>query len=187
MKPKTKKILIITIISILAVVILIPVGFLSYLSFAMDQAAHGDKADVLIHSPDGKYTLIIDEWCFGMAGGSDIYGVEGSSPNWIERLMPQKLGGIDSDDGVSIFRGSGYEIEWGEKSIVIRCCTGRGGQTDDPATWEVHTFDYPDNTSIYLNFTALVVLIAAVVTAITLIIIKIVRKRKRKTVEVCEN
>ncbi len=180
MTSKTKKILIITIVSILAVVILVPVGFLSYLSFAMHQGAYGDKADVLIHSPDGKYTLIIDEWGFGMGGGSDIYGVEGSSPNWIEIWLAPKLGSIDSDDGVSIFRGnSAYEIEWGEKSIVIRCRTGKGGQTDDPATWETHTLDYPDNTSIYLNLAALVAAIVAVIAAVTLFIVKRVRKRKK--------
>ena len=181
MTSKTKKILIITIVSILAVVILIPIGFFSYLKIAMHQGAYGDKADVLIHSPDGKYTLIIDEWSFGMGGGSDIYGVKGSSPNWLEIWLAPKLGSIDSDDGVSIFRGnSGYEIEWGEKSIVIKCRTGRGGQTDDPATWETHTIDYPDNTSIYLKFTALVAAIVAVITAVTVFIVR--KARKRKTV-----
>ncbi len=179
MTTQKKKVIKTVIISILAVVILIPVGFLSYMSFAIHQGAYGDKADVLIHSPDGKYTLIIDEWGFGMGGGSDIYGVEGSSPNRIEKWLAPKLGSIDSDDGVSIFRGnSGYEIEWGEKSIVIRCRTDRSGQTDDPATWEIITLDYPDNTSIYLKFTVIVAAIVAVITAVTLLIVKSVRKRK---------
>ncbi len=181
MTTQKKKVIKTVIISSIIVLILIPVVVLSYLSFAIHQGAHGDKADVLIHSPDGKYTLIIDEWGFGMGGGSDIYGVEGSSPNRIEKWLAPKLGSIDSDDGVSIFRGNGgYEIEWGEKSIVIRCRTGRGGQTDDPATWETYTLDYPDNTSIYLNFTALVAAIVAVIAAVTVFIVKNVRKRKKK-------
>ncbi len=180
MTTQKKKVIKTVIISILAVVILVPIGFLSYLSFAIHQGAYGDKADVLIHSPNGKYTLIIDEWGFGMGGGSDIYGVEGSSPNPIEIWLAPKLGSIDSDDGVPIFRGSGYEIEWGEKSIVIRCRTGRGGQTDDPATWETRTLDYPDNTSIYLNLAALIAAIVAVIAVITVLIVKAVRKRKKK-------
>ncbi len=184
MTTQKKKVIKTVIISILAIVILIPVGFLSYLSFAMHQGAYGDKADVLIHSPDGKYTLIIDEWGFGMGGGSDIYGVEGSSPNWIEKWLAPKLGSIDSDDGVSIFRGSGYEIEWGEKSIVIRCRTGRGGQTEDPATWDVETLEYPDNTPIYLKFSAIVVAIVAVIAAVTVLIVKAIRKRKKTTAEI---
>lgn len=184
MTSTTKKILIITIVSILAVVILIPIGFFSYLKIAMHQGAYGDKADVLIHSPDGKYTLIIDEWSFGMGGGSDIYGVKGSSPNWIEIRLAPKLGSIDSDDGASIFRGSGYEIEWGEKNIVIRYYSGRGGQSyDNPATWDVETLEYPDNTSIYLKFTALVAAIVAVITAVTVFIVKRVRKHKKKATE----
>ena len=119
-----------------------------------------------------------------MAGNvTEIYGVEGSSPNWIEKWLAPKLGETFADDGVSIFDGKGYEIEWGEENIVIRYYSGRETQTEDPATWDVETLEYPDNTSIYLNFTALAVLIVTVIAAIATFIIKAVRKRKRKMAE----
>ena len=135
--------------------------------------------DVIIHSPDGKYTLIVKEWeAFG-GGGADIYGVKSPSPNWIERLMPEKLGETTADIACQPFSRGAYEIDWGDK-IIIRYNSGRGSGRDTVI------LEYPTNVPIYLNFTALVVLVVFVVTAITLIIIKIVRKRKRKTVEVCE-
>lgn len=179
----TKKIVITTLISILAGVILVLVVFLAYWDYAVYKVEHGDKADMLIHSPDGKYTLIIDEWNFGFGGGLDIYGIKGSSPNWVEIWLAPRLGSINTDAGTSIFKESRCEIEWGEESIVIRCYTGRGGQPDDPATWETHTLDYPDNTSIYLNLAALVAAIVAVIVAIVTFIVKAVRKRKKKVAE----
>ncbi len=179
MTTKKKKILITTIISIFAVVILIPLITYFVISTVIDNAGYSET--VYIHSPDGKYTLIIKEKCHLMAGNvAEIYGVEGSSPNWIEKWLAPKLGKTFADDGVSVFDGKGYEIEWGEENIVIRYYSGRGHQTDDPATWDVETLEYPDNTSIYLNFTALVALIVAVITAVTLLIVKAVRKRKKK-------
>ena len=42
----------------------------------------------------------------------------------------------------------------------------------------MRVLDYPDNTSIYLNFTAIVAAIVAVITAVTVFIVKAVRKRK---------
>lgn len=136
--------------------------------------------DVIIHSPDGKYTLVVKEWeAFG-GGGADIYGVKSPSPNWIERLMPEKLGETTADIACQPFSRGAYEIDWGDK-IIIRYNSGRGSGRDTVI------LEYPTNVPIYLNFTALIVLIAAAVTAVTRIIIKIVRKRKRKTVEVCEN
>lgn len=174
MTTKKKKTVI---ISILAVVILVPLIAYFTISVIIDNAGYSET--VYIHSPDGKYTLMIKEKSHLMAGNvAEIYGVEGSSPNRIEKWLAPKLGEIFSDDGVNVFDGDGYEIEWGEKSIVIRCRTGRGGQTDDPATWETHTVDYPDNTSIYLNLAALVATIVAVITAITLFIVGKARKRK---------
>lgn len=180
----TKKIVIRTLISTLAVVILVPL--IAYIALSIYTYNYEKSSNVYIHSPDGKYTLIIKEKSHLMAGNvGEIYGVEGSSPNWIEEWLAPKLGETFSDDGVIVFdgRGKGYEIEWGEKNIVIRYYSGRGTQTDDPATWDVETLDYPDNTSIYLNFAALVAAIVAVIAAIVTFIVKAVRKRKKKVAE----
>ena len=177
MTPKTKKILITVITSILAVFILVPLIAYLTLSAIIDNAGYSET--VYIHSPDGKYTLIIKEKSYLMAGNvAEIYGVEGSSPNWIEEWLAPKLGETFSDDGVSVFDGKGYKIEWLKDEIVIRYYSGRGTQTEDPATWDIETLEYPDNTSIYLNFIALLVAIIAVITVATKLIIKAVRKRK---------
>ena len=179
MTTQKKKVIKTVIISSIIVLILIPLIAYFTISAIIDNAGYSET--VYIHSPDGKYTLMIKEKSHLMAGNvAEIYGVEGSSPNRIEKWLAPKLGEIFSDDGVNVFDGKGYEIEWGEKSIVIKCRTGRGGQTDDPATWETYNLEYPDNTSIYLNFTALVAAIVAVITAVTLFIVKRVRKRKKK-------
>ncbi len=182
MTPKTKKILIITIVSILAVLILVPLIAYLTLSAIIDNAGYSET--VYIHSPDGKYTLIIKEKSYLMAGTvAEIYGVEGSSPNWIEEWLAPKLGETFSDDGVSVFdgKGKGYKIEWLKDEIVIRYYSGRGTQTEDPATWDIKTLECPDNTSIYLNFIALLVAIIAVITVATKLIVKAVRKRKKIT------
>ena len=182
MTTQKKKVIKTVIISSIVVLILIPLITYFVISAVIDNA--GYSGTVYIHSPDGKYTLIIKEKSHLMAGNvAEIYGVEGSSPNRIEEWLAPKLGETFADDGVSIFDGKGYEIEWGEENIVIRYYSGRGTQTEDPATWDVETLDYPDNTSIYLNFTALAVLIVTVIAAIATFIIKAVRKRKRKMAE----
>ena len=174
MKRKTIKIVLI----VLAALILISVAAYFIYFGTIFSKVYND--DVMIHSPDGKYTLIVKEWGAFGGGGAEIYGVKSSSPNWIERLMPEKLGETDHDVGLSPFSTGAYEIEWGEENIVIHYASGRGSGGDTV------TLDYPTNVPIYLNFTALVVFIVAVITATTLIIVKIVRKSKRKMVELCE-
>ncbi len=129
--------------------------------------------DITIQSPDGEYTIIIKEWEMFDVCGAEIYGVEGSSPNWIEKLMPEKLGGTPGYVMDSPFKNGKYEIEWAEKNIIIRYDISRAD-----GEWAVLYLDYPDNTSIYLKFTALVAAIVAVITAVTLLIVKRARKRK---------
>ncbi len=134
--------------------------------------------DIIIHSPDGEYTLIIKEWETYEWCGTEIYGVKGSSPNWIEKLMPQKLGVLSTYFDIHPISNGDYEIEWTDKNIIIRYDPG-GRDVERKILY----LEYPDNTSIYLNFTALVVAIIAVITIVTVFIVKAVRKRKRKMAE----
>ena len=71
------------------------------------------------------------------------------------------------------FKNGKYEIEWAEKNIIIRYDISRAD-----GEWAVLYLDYPDNTSIYLNFVALVAAVVTAITAVTLFIVKKVRKRK---------
>lgn len=130
--------------------------------------------DISVQSPDGQYTIIIKEWESYESSGVEIYGVKGSSPNLIEKLMPEKLGEASAVD--TYFKKGAYEIEWAEKNIIIRYDVGRAD-----GEWSVLYLDYPDNTSIYIKFT---VLVAAVVVVIAVVVFFAVRaERKRKKIE----
>ena len=166
LKIKTAITVIVCIVIYASIVISVPLMYMG------DMFSRVYNDDIMIRSPDGEYTLIIKEWEGFETCGTEIYGIKGTSPNWIEKLLPEKLGKLPPVDCQPFEEGK-YEIEWAEKDIIIRYGIGRA----DGKLSELH-LDYPDNTSIYLNFTALVAAIIAVITAVTLIIIKSVRKRK---------
>jgi hypothetical protein len=135
--------------------------------------------DITTRSPDGEYTIIIKEWETYDMCGAEIYGVEGSSPNWIEKLLPEKLGktpGHVMDP--QPFKNGKYEIEWAEKNIIIRYDVGRAD-----GEWAALYLDYPDNTSIYIKFTVLVAAVVVVIAVVVFFAVRAERKRKIKVAE----
>lgn len=161
LKTKTAITVIACILIYATIVIAVPIMYLG------DMFSRVYNDDVIIRSPDGEYTLIIKEWEGFESCGTEIYGIKGTSPNWIEKLLPEKLGKLTL--GYQPFKEGKYEIEWAEDEIIIQY----------GSKYLKLYLDYPDNTSIYLNFTALVAAIVAVITALTLLIVKKVRKRKK--------
>ena len=163
---KNKKLKIKTAITVIACILIYATIVIAVPSMYFgDMFSRVYNDDIIIRSPDGEYTLIIKEWEGFETFGTEIYGIKGTSPNWIEKLLPEKLGKLAL--GYKPFEEGKYEIEWAEDEIIIHY-----GSKDR----KLH-LDYPDNTSIYLNFTALVAAIVAVITAVTVFIVKRVRKK----------
>ncbi len=107
---------VVTVCLILFVVLIVSVLIL-YLG-GMFSMVYND--DIIIHSPDGEYTLIIKEWETYDWGGTEIYGVKGSSPNWIEKLIPEKLGVLSTYFDILPISNGDYEIEWkSDRSHVV--------------------------------------------------------------------
>ncbi len=167
------------IIAVIIITLLLPVAVF----FTIVKTAFGKdyEKDLLISSPDGRYTLIVREWGTFGGTGAEIYGVEGSTPNAVEIRLAEKLGETIADDVCYPFTSGAYVIEWNDDSILIRYFSGRQIQTSDPETWDTVTLRYPDNTTVYIKLASIIALAVLILTAVTAVIVKVVRTRRRIT------
>ena len=119
---------------IVIVILLIAISmFVLWLSLLSRVFGRGYYDDLKLTSPDERYTLIIREWCAGFGGGAEIYVSK-------DGFRKTKLGDIATDDCCHPFHSGEYIVEWEENAVVLRFYSGRGGQTEDPETWETQRY-----------------------------------------------
>ena len=74
--------------------------------------------ELRIESPDGNYTLVVNEWGAAGGTGADIYQLKGNKK--------VKLGETASEDSVYPFRDGQYEAKWGDEWVQIKYLGGSG-------------------------------------------------------------
>ena len=98
---------------VLGVLILLVVCVFAYRMIVFQQVLGRKFLDELrIESPDGNYTLVINEWEAAGGAGADIYQQKGDKKT--------KLGETASESGVYPFRDRLFETEWGDGRVNIR-------------------------------------------------------------------
>ena len=98
---------------ILGVLALLVVCVFAYRMIVFQQVLGRKFLDELrIESPDGNYTLVINEWEAAGGAGADIYQQKGDKKT--------KLGETASESGVYPFRDRLFETEWGDGWVNIR-------------------------------------------------------------------
>ena len=138
MMDRYKKVIRIFLI-IIAVILVIAIGFYVYLLHAFSRNYHDD---LIIQSPDGEGFLIIKEWSFLLGSGAEVYYVKGEKDWWFNKT---KLGetGV-GDDGYCPFQDGKYIIDWQEDYVEIKYYAAVPAQSPKyPDTWRVDRFDLP--------------------------------------------
>ena len=98
---------------VLGVLILLVVCIFAYRMIVFQQVLGRKFLDELrIESPDGNYTLVINEWEAAGGAGADIYQQKGDKKT--------KLGETASESGFYPFRDRLFETEWGDGWVNIR-------------------------------------------------------------------
>ena len=98
---------------VLGVLVLLVVCVFAYRMIVFQQLLGRKFLDELrIESPDGNYTLVINEWEAAGGAGTDIYQQKGDKKT--------KLGETASESGVYPFRDRLFETEWGDGWVNIR-------------------------------------------------------------------
>ena len=98
---------------ILGVLALLVVCVFAYRMIVFQQVLGRKFLDELrIESPDGNYTLVINEWEAAGGAGADIYQQKGDKKI--------KLGETASESGFYPFRDRLFETEWGDGWVNIR-------------------------------------------------------------------
>lgn len=126
----------------IAKILILVLGVLAILLWFLSRCEIGkDYLDnIVLRSPDDKYTLIVKEWDTIGAGGADIY----YSPQMdMFGIFTFKLGEIHTDYGVHPFHNGNYVIDWNNNSVVIHYRSGRNNETDNPNTWEKVCYKIP--------------------------------------------
>ena len=102
---------------VLGVLILLVVCIFAYRMIVFQQVLGRKFLDELrIESPDGNYTLVINEWEAAGGAGADIYQQKGDKKT--------KLGETASESGFYPFRDRLFETEWGDGWVNIRYFAG---------------------------------------------------------------
>lgn len=92
--------------------------------------------DQRIPSPDGKYELIVCEWQYLNATGSEVYIQSTDHNKWYNSWIKTKIGGTISERGVFTFADGHYQIDWHDDGLTVYYYRGAFVEDpDDPSTW----------------------------------------------------
>ncbi len=107
---REKHIIITTVIRIVIIA-----GILYYTLFLSFFAA--DNKYYTFNSPDGKYSVIAEEWAFLLGGGVNFYERKNA-------FLVTEKGSIGTDDGYRVISAENYSVEWNDNVMTF---TGNNG------------------------------------------------------------
>lgn len=176
---KFKKITEVSIIAIVVIVILAVLIF-NPITRLIASGGRAHESDLVITSPNGKYTIIIKEWGTIGGTGAEVYSLKNTNVNALTELFAVRIGDTWADDGCYPFRDGNYEMEWHENSVTIRYSSGARSETPAPSTWRTQTFELEDGKEKMIVTGVALFIFVFMIALMTVILVK--RKNRKNKI-----